>query len=88
MNNSKAYIEEAALINWKSKMASINNDSIKILNDYQNKVNELNNYMKGNVAEGFINDETSTIKEILSKHENMKDLEKFINIVVEKMKSY
>ena len=88
MSNSHAYLEQSALINWKSRMATLNEEAISLLNDYQNKVNELNNYMKGNVAEGFINDETATIKENIAFHKNMKDLEKMINIVIEKMKEY
>lgn len=88
MSNSHAYLEQSALVAWRSKMATLNNDAIKLLNDYQNKVNELNEYMKGNVAEGFINDETATIKENIAFHNNMKDLEKMINIVIEKMKDY
>ena len=70
MSNSHAYLEQSALINWKSRMATLNEEAISLLNDYQNKVNELNNYMKGNVAEGFINDETATIKENIAFHIN------------------
>ena len=88
MSNSHAYIDKSALVDWKSRMASINEEAINILNEYQNKVNELNDYMKGNVAEGFINDETNAVKENIAFHNNMKDLEKLIDIVIEKMSSY
>ena len=46
MSNSHAYLEQSALVAWRSKMATLNNDAIKLLNDYQNKVNELNNKFK------------------------------------------
>lgn len=88
MSNSRAYIDKSALTDWKSRMASINEEAISILNEYQTKVNQLNDYMKGNVAEGFINDETNAIKENLAFHNNMKDLEKLIDMVIEKMSSF
>lgn len=88
MSNSHAYIDKSALTDWKSRMASINEEAISILNEYQTKVNQLNDYMKGNVAEGFVNDETNTIKENLAFHNNMKDLEKLIDMVIEKMSSF
>ena len=88
MSNSHAYIDKSALTDWKSRMASINEEAISILNEYQTKVNQLNDYMKGNVAEGYVNDETNTIKENLAFHNNMKDLEKLIDMVIEKMSSF
>ena len=88
MSNSRAYIDKSALTDWKSRMASINEEAISILNEYQTKVNQLNDYMKGNVAEGFINDETNAITENLAFHNNMKDLEKLIDMVIEKMSSF
>ena len=88
MSNSHAYIDKSALTDWKSRMASINEEAISILYEYQTKVNQLNDYMKGNVAEGFVNDETNTIKENLAFHNNMKDLEKLIDMVIEKMSSF
>ena len=50
MSNSHAYLRESAMLDWKSRMATLNEEAIKILNDYQNKVNELEEYMRGNVA--------------------------------------
>ncbi len=88
MSNSHAYIRESALVDWRERLANLNKDSLDLLKQYQDKVNELEQYMKGNVAEGFIRDETATIKDNVLFHENMKDLEKMINIVIEKMKSY
>ena len=77
---------------WMDKLslgAIINAEERKvILNDYQNKVNELEEYMKGNVAEGFTRDETAAIKGNLAFHNNMKDLEKMLTIVIEQMKDY
>ena len=86
--NSKSYIEESSLIDWKNRLSIINEDAINILKEYQTKVSELEEYMKGNVSEGFIKDETAVIKEVLLIHNNMKDLEKMLNIVIEKMNSH
>lgn len=86
--NSKAYIEESAIIDWRNRLTTLNEDSITLLNEYQNKVNELDEHMKGNVSEGFIRDETNVIKENISFHNNMKDLDKLLNTVIEKMNSY
>ena len=86
--NSKAYIEESAIIDWRNRLTTLNEDSITLLNEYQNKVNELDEHMKGNVSEGFIRDETKVIKENTSFHNNMKDLDKLLNTVIEKMNSY
>lgn len=88
MSNSHAYVRENAMLDWKTKMATLNDEAIKLLKDYQNKVNELEEHMKGNVAEGFVRDETAAINGNLAFHNNMKDLEKMINIVIEQMKDY
>ena len=88
MSNSHAYVRESAMLDWKTKMATLNEEAIKLLMDYQNKVNELEEHMKGNVAEGFVRDETAAIKGNLAFHNNMKDVEKMINIVIEQMKDY
>jgi hypothetical protein len=34
MSNSHAYLEQSALINWKSRMATLNEEAISLLNDY------------------------------------------------------
>ena len=38
MSNSHAYLRESAMLDWKARMATLNEEAIKILNDYQNKV--------------------------------------------------
>lgn len=88
MNNSHAYIRESALLDWKSRMATLNTEAIQLLDDYQKKVNELEEYMRGNVAEGFTRDETAAINGNKAFHNNMKDLEKMLTIVIEQMKDY
>ena len=47
MSNSHAYIDKSALTDWKSRMASINEEAISILNETKAKFGDINNLETG-----------------------------------------
>lgn len=87
MNNSQtsAYIEVGALQQWSSQMAKINTEATDTLNSYLTTVKELENYMLGNVATGFINDTSNLITRSKNCHTQMQNVENFLIEVINTM---
>ena len=44
MSNSHAYVRESAMLDWKTKMATLNEEAIKLLKDYQGGPSEKKNF--------------------------------------------
>lgn len=87
MNTSQTsvYVDTDALQKWNAQMSKINEEAITTLGNYLTTVNQLENYMLGNVASGFINDTNEIMKKSKNCHEQMKDVEKFLLTVVNTM---
>lgn len=87
MNNSKTsvYIDIATLESWSSKMAEMNFEAKEILDSYLNTVNDLEHYMIGNVASGFIKDVNDVVTNAKNGHTQMQDIEKFLIEVINTM---
>ncbi len=89
MNNShnSAYIEIETLKKWSMQMSKINNDAINKLDNYLKTVEDLENYMLGNVSTGFINDSSKLVTKAKRYHTQMRSVENFLLEVIETMSS-
>ncbi|MDD6757377.1 MAG: hypothetical protein PUE33_04875 [bacterium] len=87
MNNSQtsAYIEIGTLQEWKTRLSKTNSEALETLNSYLETAKELENYMLGNVATGFINETTSIINNSKNYHNKMQDVENFLIEVIDTM---
>lgn len=87
MNDSHtaAYIETEVLKNWSLQMARINDEAFNFLDTYMKTVGDLENYMLGNVATGFINDSSTLVEKAKKHHTQMKSVENFLIEVIDTM---
>ena len=87
MNNSNtsAYIDIAVLESWSSKIANMNFEAKEILETYLNTVNDLEHYMVGNVASGFIKDVSDVVTNAKNGHSHMQVVEFFLIEVINTM---
>ena len=81
--DSKIYVDTSALQDWKIKMSNINNASIEIIKEINEKMKDIDQCIAGNIAEGIKHDIYRLTKNCLSSHENMKDLEQILSKIVE-----
>ncbi len=84
MNNleKSVYVDTEMLEQWSFRMSDINSRAIDILDSYSGIVGDLENYMLGNVSDGFIKDSTNLIKKSKNCHMKMQDIDKFLIEVV------
>lgn len=80
--DSSAYINSEALLSWKTHMDSINADCINQLNSFKNDAQKLSGVWDGNASDAYIKrvDEYMNVAKIM--HESMKDIERFLENVV------
>ena len=83
MNFDKSvYVDTSALEAWKLKMNNINTAAISSLNDFVSTANRLNESWQGASSEGASNYKEDLITEALNKHEEMKNVENFLQEVI------
>lgn len=86
--STSAYVETDALLGWKEEMSSLNNDAKDAIKDISTALSNLNDSWKGDSANGFNLTMNEVLETIVNKHEEMGDLETFLQIVVETMESH
>ncbi len=82
---AEVYVDTSAMADWKTNMSKINSDCIDSLNDISDSMSEFRSAFQGAYADQFDDSFVDFIRKIKSSHESMKDLENFINIIVETM---
>lgn len=83
MNDPYTYIEKDVLKAWGTQMTQLNNEAIDIMDSIHQEVKRLNDYWKGNAADGFTNTMNNLITDGKNYHNKMKNTEKMlIEIVV------
>lgn len=86
-NNSQnsAYIEIETLKKWNVQMSNINSEALNKLDNYLKNVENLENYMLGNVSKGFISDSSKLVNKAKKYHTQMRSVENFLLEVIETM---
>lgn len=84
-SNSSAYIEIDTLEKWNLLLKDMNLEAKQILDSYLNTVNDLEHYMVGNVASGFIKDTTDLVTNAKNGHSQMQNVEDFLIEVINTM---
>lgn len=82
MKDPYTYIEKDVLQSWGNQMTALNNEALEIIDKIEIEIKNLNNYWKGNAAEGFNNVNNELITNARKYHEDMKDVEKILKEVV------
>ncbi len=87
MGKKLVYVETSALEGWGIKMSSINSNAVTGLNSFISTVGDLENSWVGNSATAFLTNTDKLVNDSLKQHDEMKNIEKFLNVVVETMKN-
>ncbi|MDD5888527.1 MAG: WXG100 family type VII secretion target [bacterium] len=82
MKDPYTYIEKDVLTSWGQKMTSLNNEALDIIDKIEAEIKRLNDYWKGNAAEGFTTVNNELIANARKYHNDMKDIESILKEVV------
>ena len=79
------YVKTEALSAWKTDMEKINKLCLENIESIMSSMGDLNSSFQGDYAEKFESTFDSYTKKVKSSHEDLVDIEKFLNKVIEVM---
>ena len=79
------YVKTEALSAWKSDMEKINKLCLENIENIMSSMGELNSSFQGDYAEKFETTFDNFSKKVKSSHEDLVDIENFLNNIVEVM---
>lgn len=82
--DKRVYVDLDQLADWGNSINNLNNDADEILKAYEQTVDDLDNYWKGNFASGFIADSGNFSKKARSCHNAMKDIPNIVKEIINK----
>ena len=87
MSNVVEYVDLDALAIWKEKLAVINEACLEYLDSFEKTSLELGAVWAGNAATGFDENFKKLISDARNHHNELKDVNQFIQTVAETVKS-
>lgn len=85
---SKAYVEDTAMADWKTRIDTINKDCISEIESIEKSMNSLPDVFKGDYAEIYGQSFEEYTKSVKSSHESLQSFENFLDKIVEVMRSH
>lgn len=82
---AKGYVEDTVMNEWKTKMDTINVNCLESIEGIENCLNNLNDSFRGDYASEYSESYLNFIKNVKSSHESLKDVESFLDSVVDVM---
>lgn len=76
------YVDLDMLNEWATKIDNLNEDALSILSGFQADIDDLENYLKGNFATGFINSSTNFVGKARNVHNAMKGVPVMLRDIV------
>lgn len=83
-NASQVYVDLAQLADWGNTINNLNDDANEILKAYEQTVDDLDNYWKGNFAHGYIDDCGKFTQKAKNCHNAMKAVPEFVKEYISK----
>ncbi len=83
----KAYVETEAMASWKTEMEKINKDCIENIDNIVKSMNNLNASFQGDYADKYEQAFGQYSNKVKNSHESMRDIENFLDTIVEVMKN-
>ena len=83
----KAYVETEAMASWKIEMDKINKNCIDNIDVIVKSMNGLNASFQGDYADKYEEAFGQYSNKVKSSHESMRDVENFLDTIVEVMKN-
>lgn len=84
---AQAYVDASVMTEWKTNMDTINVNCLESIEGIENCLNNLTDSFRGDYASEYAESYKSFLKNVKSSHENLKDVEKFLDTVVEVMQN-
>lgn len=84
---SKAYVNDSAMAEWKTKMDSINVNCLESIDGIETCLNSISDSFRGDYASDYTNSYKRFIQNVKSSHENLKDVEAFLDTIVDVMQN-
>lgn len=84
---AQVYVDDLVMAEWKTNMNSINQNCITAIEGIESSIKNLNESLMGNYSEQYDTSINSFLKSVKNSHENLKDMESFLDQVVEVMKN-
>lgn len=84
---SQVYADDTVMAEWKLNMDSINENCISDLEGIEGAIKKLDDSLRGDYAEQYESSITNFIKNAKTSHENLRDVENFLDQIVDVMKN-
>ncbi len=84
---SNVYVNTEAMASWKVEMDKINKACVDNIDIIVNSMNELNSSFQGEYADKYEEAFGQYSKKVKNSHESMRDIENFLDTVVNVMQS-
>lgn len=84
---AEVYVDTEAMASWKTEMEKINKDCIENIENIVKSMNGLNAVFQGDYADKFEQVFGQYSNKVKNSHESMRDIEKFLDTIVEVMKN-
>lgn len=81
------YVETEAMASWKTEMEKINKDCIENIENIVTSMNSLNSSFQGDYADKFEQAFGQYSNKVKNSHVSMRDIENFLDTIVEVMKN-
>lgn len=81
-DTGNVYVDLDMLSDWATQFSNLNDDALNILKGFQSEIDDLENYFKGNFADGFINGSTTFVNKARGVHNAMKGVPVMLKDIV------
>ena len=80
---AQAYVDDATMAQWKTSMSNINVNCLECIENIESCLNNLGDSFRGDYATEYGESYKKFIKSVKISHENLKDIEGFLDVVVD-----
>ena len=82
---AQAYVDDSVMTEWKNNMESINANCIEAIEGMETCLNNLNDSFRGDYASEYGESYENFIKNVKNSHEELRDVEAFLDSIVNVM---
>jgi hypothetical protein len=82
---AQAYVGDSVMAEWKTNMDSINVNCLESIEGIETCLNNLNDSFRGDYASDYSESFTKFIKDVKNSHEDLRDVEGFLDSIVDVM---
>lgn len=84
---AQVYVKDSVMTEWKLKMDTINQNCITDIEGIESAIQKLNDFLRGDYAEQYESSIKSFLGKVKTSHEDLKNVENFLDEIVEVMQN-